>query len=110
MSSINKVVIPLNSVFSVDAFFSVLLRTINPLWFSKGRKLLPQTLALEGRLEMVESGTLPAFQDEVRGLEYSEVMPQPTRYLVVDLRINLGFSEALTLCPLPQYLLLWLET
>lgn len=55
MSSTNKIVIPLNS-FSVDAFFSVLLRKVNPPWFSKGRKVLPQTLVLEGRLEMLKSG------------------------------------------------------
>lgn len=55
MSSPNKIVIPLNS-FSVDAFFSVLLRKGNPPWFSKGRKVLPQTLALERRLEMLKSG------------------------------------------------------
>lgn len=79
MSSTNKVVIPLNATFSVEAFFSVLLKRVNPPSFSKGRKLLPQTLALEGRLEMVESGMPSAFQDEVAGPEYSGDMCQPPR-------------------------------
>ena len=81
-----------------------------PSWFSKGRKLLPQTWALGGRLETLESGISSAFQNEVVGPEYSGDMPQPTWRSAVDLSVNLGLSEALTLYPLPQHLLLWLDT
>lgn len=44
VASTNKVIIPLNLMFSVDAFFFVLLRRITLCGTPKGRKLLPQTL------------------------------------------------------------------
>lgn len=54
MSSVNKIIIPLNSTFSLDAFFSALLKRVNPPWFPKGGKIPSQTLVLEGKLKMAE--------------------------------------------------------
>lgn len=62
MASTNKVIIPLNSVFSVNIFFfSALLK-----WGWGGRereKLLSQTLDQKGLLESMDSG-ISAFEDE----------------------------------------------
>lgn len=67
MSSVNKIITPLKPTFSVEAFFCVLLKRVNPPWLPKGRKLLSQTLVLEGKLRMVESGIPSALQHEVVG-------------------------------------------
>lgn len=105
MCSTNKTVIPLNSTFSIDAFCSVFLRTVDPLWFSKGKKFLPQIFELEGMFEVMESGIPSAFEDKDTGPECSGHVPQPTWYSVVDLSVNQGL-----LCPLPRHLVLRLET
>ena len=113
MSSVNKIIIPLNSTFSLDAFFSVLLKRVNPPWLPKGRKLPSETLVLEGQLKMlkmVESGIPSAFQHEVVGPEYSGDMSESMWYSVVDLSMNPGLSEALTLCPRPSIRWYHLET
>lgn len=88
MSATNKIVIPFNSMFSIDAFFSVLLRKVNPLWFTREGNSSPDFSA--GReISMVTSGTLSDFQDDMAGPEYSGDMPQPSWNSVVNLRVNL---------------------
>lgn len=110
MSSTNKVVTPLNSAFSVDTFFSVLLRKSKPSVVFQGKETLTPDFSAGREVRTVMSGAPSAFQGEVVGREYSGDMPQPAWYSVMDLSINLGLSEALNLCLLPQHLLVWPET
>lgn len=110
MSSTNKVITPLNSAFSVDTFFSVLLRKSKPSVVFQGKETLTPDFSAGREVRTVMSGTPFAFQGEVVGLEYSGGMPQPPWYSLMDLSIHLGLSEALTLCLLPQHFLVWLET
>lgn len=89
---------------------SLFVKESEPSWFPEGRKLPSQTLVLEGKLKMVESGIPSAFQHEVGGPEYSGDMSEPIWSSVVDLSMNPGLSEALTLCPLPSICPYCLET
>lgn len=110
MSSTNKVVTPLNSAFSADTFFSVLLRKSKPSVVFQGKETLTPDFSAGREVRTVMSGAPSAFQGEVVGLEYSGDMPQAAWYSVMDLSINLGLSEALNFCLLPQHLLVWPET
>lgn len=71
VASTNKVIIPLNLTFSVDAFFFVLLRRINPLWYPQRKETAaPDIRDPEGMLETVASDTPAAFPHAEVGSGY----------------------------------------
>lgn len=108
MSSTNKIVIPFNSTFSVDAFFSVLLRSRLVVF---QRKETPLVDFSAGR-KVSDDGVWHAFCLSRWGSGSRIFGRHASTQLVLSSgpEYKLGTLWALTLCPVPQHLLLWLDT